>query len=223
MGMAETATGLGLGVADSLASDAPRNDVFAQHTTRFDGDEPPLLTFDESHSHAPMHLVQQPAPALRAAFDGARSLVIVDDEVSTGRSVSALVRGLLARMPDVDTVAFVNLVDWLDSEQRARIGRELADHVGSRKLELIWHSLLEGAFTFDSDGQTDGVRELPMNVVPHVAARGVRGDLGRTGLRMPARGRVDPQRCHDIRHNRNADGHADQPDQQPARRWQWAW
>jgi hypothetical protein len=132
IGMAETATGLGLGVADSLASDAGRSDVFAQHTTRFHSDEPPLLTFSESHSHAPTHLVRQPAPALRATFGGARSLVIVDDEVSTGRSVSALVRGLLARMPAVDSVAFVNLVDWLDSEQRARIDRELA---GCRRTE----------------------------------------------------------------------------------------
>jgi len=191
MGMAETATGLGLGVADSLASDARRDDVFAQHTTRFDGNQPPLLTFSESHSHAPTHLVQQPAPALRAAFYGARSLVIVDDEVSTGRSVSALVRGLLAHMPHVQTLAFVNLVDWLESEQRARLGHELADCVGSRALTVLWHSLLEGAFTFTDDGQSDGPRELPVNVVARVAALGVRDDLGRSGLRMPVRGRID--------------------------------
>ncbi|MCF7984333.1 MAG: phosphoribosyltransferase domain-containing protein [Thiohalocapsa sp.] len=191
MGMAETATGLGLGVADTIASEAGRDDVFAQHTTRFNGDEPPLLVFKESHSHAPVHLVRQPAPALRGALGGARSLVIVDDEVSTGRSVSALVRGLLARMPNVENVAFANLVDWLDSEQRALIGGELADCVGSRALDVIWHSLVEGAFTFNDDGQDDGARELPVNVVPRVAARGVRGDLGRSGLQMPACSRID--------------------------------
>jgi hypothetical protein len=61
---------------------------------------------------------------------------------------------------------------------------------------VIWHSLLEGAFTFDDDGQHDDERELPANVVPRVAARGVRDDLGRAGLRMPARGRIDLGALH---------------------------
>lgn len=191
MGMAETATGLGLGVADSLAKEAGRDDVFAQHTTRFYGDEPPLLVFKESHSHAPMHLVQQPAAAISPAFESARTLVIVDDEVSTGRSVSALTRGLLARMSHVDTVAFVNLVDWLDSAHREAIGHELSLCVGSRTLRVVWHSLLEGAFTFTDEGKEKTRCVLPDNVEPLTRARGVRSDLGRRGLHMPGCGRID--------------------------------
>ncbi|ESQ14426.1 MAG: hypothetical protein N838_05665 [Thiohalocapsa sp. PB-PSB1] len=193
IGMAETATGLGLGVADSLAEIGLRDDVYAQHTTRFDGDSPPMLRFRESHSHAPMHLVQQPRPRLRGAFDAARSLVIVDDEVSTGRSVAALANSIMAQMPSVEVVAFVNLVDWLEPERREQISRELTSRMLGRRPEIRWHSLLEGAFSFIDEQTPVDPRTLPDNVEPRVHASGVRGDLGRTGLWMPTVAHINPE------------------------------
>ena len=191
MGMAETATGLGLGVADSLVRESGRSDVYAQHTTRHRGDFPPLLIFKESHSHAPMHIVQQPAHGLLRAFEKARTLVIVDDEVSTGRSVESLARGLLGRMPMVQHLAFVNLVDWLTPVRRNEIGEILAVGASRAMLDVRWTSLMEGSFTFIDDGDSTELRVLPGNVHPQNRAVGVRGDLGRQGMRMPAHARLD--------------------------------
>lgn len=86
LGYAETATGLGHSVADGIGS-APY-----LHSTR--RPVPGVVRaggFEESHSHATSHLLLPEDPALLASPG---TLVLVDDEFSTGNTVLNTIRAL---------------------------------------------------------------------------------------------------------------------------------
>ena len=113
-GMAETAVGLGAGVHRAYVARTGRDDVLYVASTRAGFDRAPALRFVEAHSHAPSQLMHWPlATAARASFVAARSLVMVDDEASTGATfrnlAAALAEGPLRRIDRVETVV---LTDW---------------------------------------------------------------------------------------------------------------
>ncbi|MFJ9842996.1 phosphoribosyltransferase [Kitasatospora sp. NPDC101155] len=111
LGYAETATGLGHSVADGL--DAP----YLHSTRRPVPGIAPLGGFEEEHSHATAHLLLPSDPGLLAG-DG--PLVLVDDELSTGRTVLNTIRELHARHPRGHYVV-VALVDLRSTDDRARL------------------------------------------------------------------------------------------------------
>lgn len=80
IGFAETATAIGAAVACEL-------NVKYVHTTRENVNQQ-TFTFTESHSHAPVHLL--PADIL----NGIKTVVIVEDELTTGSTVLKLCRAL---------------------------------------------------------------------------------------------------------------------------------
>ncbi|MFF2076380.1 phosphoribosyltransferase [Kitasatospora sp. NPDC058162] len=121
LGYAETATGLGHSVADGL--DAP-----CLHSTRRPVPGiPPLGGFEEEHSHATGHLLLPADPELLA---GNGPLVLVDDELSTGRTVLNTIRELHRRHPRDHYVA-VALVDLRSAEDRRRLAAA-ATELGAR-------------------------------------------------------------------------------------------
>ncbi|QMU75645.1 phosphoribosyltransferase [Streptacidiphilus sp. PB12-B1b] len=126
LGYAETATGLGHCVADGLGGDAPAPYL---HSTRrpVPGLEP-VGGFEEEHSHATTHLLLPEDPAFLAT-DGA--LVLVDDELSTGRTVVNTITDLHARHPRARYVvaALVDLRDERDREQLAKTAAELGARI----------------------------------------------------------------------------------------------
>lgn len=144
IGMAETATALGRGVAEGAALQTGRDDILYLQTTRCRLSQPLALTFDETHSHAPDHAVYWPEPALQPLFRTARSLVLVDDEISTGRTLRELAKAYLRLNPWVEQVALASITCWL-SEARQR---EL-----SLRLErpVTFPALIEGEFCFQAD------------------------------------------------------------------------
>ena len=187
IGLAETATGLGAGVADSLARARGRTDIGYQHTTRRPLAAPPMLTFEEAHSHAPTHLLHRPRPALADHFSGARTLVIVDDEVSTGQSVKRLAEKIRPWMPKLESIVLVSLVNWLGAEQREQLARDLGG-----TCRIRWCSLLDGQFAFAPDaGAVTG--ELPTDVEASGPGWVAREDLGRRGLHLPPGGSRPPR------------------------------
>ncbi|MFE5582192.1 phosphoribosyltransferase [Kitasatospora sp. NPDC056531] len=117
LGYAETATGLGHSVADGL--DAP----YLHSTRRPVPGIAPLGGFEEEHSHATAHLLLPSDPGLLAG-DG--PLVLVDDELSTGRTVLNTVRELHARHPRGHYVV-VALVDLRSADDRARLAGAAAE------------------------------------------------------------------------------------------------
>jgi hypothetical protein len=91
VGMAETATGLGWGVHEAWCARSGRADALYLHTTRYPVAGLRALPFEELHSHGPSQVLCPPLAGEAAeAWRQARTLVVVDDEVTTGQTASAL-------------------------------------------------------------------------------------------------------------------------------------
>ncbi len=109
IGMAETAVALGQGVHEALA----RDDSLYLPSTRQQVAGEVMLRFAEPHSHAAAHLLYRPQePELAARLAAARSLVLVDDECSTGTTLANLGRALAAQLPRLEAVRVAVLTDW---------------------------------------------------------------------------------------------------------------
>ncbi|MCP5425212.1 MAG: phosphoribosyltransferase domain-containing protein [Gammaproteobacteria bacterium] len=176
VGMAETATGLGAGLAHSLSCATHGSDVLYLHTTRHHLDSPIWLSFDENHSHAPDHLVYAPQGEKAQLFEQARSLILVDDEISTGRTLSLLTAGLTKHLPRLAQLRWSSIVNWLDLDKRQDLTRRIA-------WDLDFVSLLEGEFEFQADPAFRP--QLPARLAAIQPSRYARDDTGRLGLIMP--------------------------------------
>lgn len=115
LGYAETATALGHLVADALG--APY-----LHSTRrvVDGIES-VADFFEEHSHATAHRLLPADPAFLAR---AETLVLVDDEVITGKTVVNTIRALHKKFPHKHYVVAA-LVDLRSEADRGRMERSI--------------------------------------------------------------------------------------------------
>jgi len=147
--LAETATGLGQGVFHSWASEHERSDAMFQHSTRYRLRHPLALTFDESHSHATEHLLYRPVdPIHESQFRTAATLVLIDDEMSTGRTLVKLAQAYRRQNTALRCVHLVCLTDWLGQSRR----REIAGEIG---LPTSFHSHLEGEYALDENDDFD--------------------------------------------------------------------
>lgn len=165
IGMAETAVALGGGVADSLAKICDNNVVFSQ-TTRYEVPESEvLIRTEEAHSHATTHLVYDPVMLDKAAV---KSLVLVDDEITTGNTLDNLMQQIKGQLPNLEKVVWASLVSWMPEERRQALSGEA---------EVL--SLFDGKFSFSAN-------EAFKVTVPEYAKAGytrkVSGDTGRAGL-----------------------------------------
>jgi hypoxanthine phosphoribosyltransferase len=87
IGMGETATGLGWGVYNEINN---QQKIYI-HTTRMDLSYPKLLTFNEDHSHAPVHFIYEPQnKSYKKLLSVVENILIIDDEVTTGRTIENL-------------------------------------------------------------------------------------------------------------------------------------
>jgi adenine/guanine phosphoribosyltransferase-like PRPP-binding protein len=122
LGYAETATALGHSVADALGG------AYYLHSTR--RPVPGFAAyggFEEEHSHATSHLL---LPADPAMLDRDVPVVLVDDELSTGRTVLNTIEALHAVRPRSHYV-LAALVDLRAAGDRARMDA-LAGRLGTR-------------------------------------------------------------------------------------------
>lgn len=121
IGMAETAVGLGAGVFDESLSRF--KEVVYLTSTRHPVDGELMCEFKEDHSHATDHLLYHPAdPLLRERVRNARSLVLIDDEATTGNTFINLLAALRtdAGLSEVEQVVTVTLTDWSGDAIRAQ-------------------------------------------------------------------------------------------------------
>lgn len=157
VGMAETAVGLGAGVARHLTNKS--HDGVFHHTTRFLVPSP-WVRIREAHSHADtMHLAtldETPRQAIATSQD----IVLVDDEVSTGRTLAQLAEALLAQpeLGQVKRLHIVSLVSWLSEEDRAQLMTKLPPSIK----DVRFVQLMAGRFTFTPYPAYQAV--LPSNV-----------------------------------------------------------
>lgn len=143
IGLAETATALGEGVAREWAEATGRSDFTFLHTTRYKQQGPLALGFQEPHSHASGHLVYRPTtPGGPHHFDHARTLVLIDDELSTGTTLENLARAYMALNASLERVVLVSLTDLCPrhAELQAALG-----------LPVLSVSLLRGQLSFAPD------------------------------------------------------------------------
>ncbi|MCA8296727.1 phosphoribosyltransferase family protein [Burkholderia sp. AU30198] len=173
IGMAETAVGLGAGV--HRAYRAARPDSVYLTSTRHPLGTGVFARFEEEHSHASAHLIHLPVDLeVRDLMLQARSLVLVDDEASTGKTFVNLHRALVeAGLSKVQRVVTCVLTDWSAGAVRQAIG-EPATAV----------SLLTGSYQFHED------QSAPPPDMPDVGAVSIgewplspRNDWGRLGVR----------------------------------------
>lgn len=141
IGYAETATGLGHTVADALGCSG-------LHSTR--RDVPGALDyagFEEEHSHATGHSLFPSAATVRAALaDPGAPVVLVDDELSTGRTVANTIRALHALTPREHYVV-AGLVDLRSDADRDRL--ELLARELSTRIDVV--ALVQGSVALPDD------------------------------------------------------------------------
>lgn len=178
VGMAETATALGHGIFEHWLQRTGRHNAVFLHTTRYRLASPLALESQESHSHATEQLLYRPTDDNHAEiFHRARSLVLVDDELTTGRTLSKLAAAYRRLNSDLAAVHVVCLTDWRDGE-----GREETAAIG---VPATSHSLLSGRFRFDGDPEFDP------GPIPDVTGRGdckdhcLSRNFGRLGVGGP--------------------------------------
>lgn len=112
LALAETATLLGALVHHAYGLLTSREDLLFLQTSRYRLGEL-ACSSEESHSHAPRHFVHWPRdPALCAMFCSARTLVLVDDELTTGTTMANLARACQAIRGHALVVHRVVLTDF---------------------------------------------------------------------------------------------------------------
>lgn len=109
IGMAETAVGIGEGISAAWQR-INRQEAWTLQTTRqtVPGRQPALRT-TEDHSHAADHLIY--APEGTDCFTG-HTIVIVDDECSTGKTFQNLEAQIRAAYPGVLDFRYVAIANW---------------------------------------------------------------------------------------------------------------
>lgn len=178
IGMAETAVGLGAGVFDEALT--LFNDVVYLTSTRHPVDGELMCEFKEDHSHATDHLLYHPAdPVLRAHVHNARSLVLIDDEATTGKTFINLLQALRAQagLTAVECVVTVTLTDWSGSAITEQC-----------PLPVTPVSLVQGDWHWEKKA------DAPVPVMPYVNVTATgsvpitgKQSWGRLGMSVPAR------------------------------------
>ena len=115
IGFAETATGLGQGVFSCFKGQGAY-----LHTTRVQlVNEVEDFRFNEEHSHAVNHRCY-----IRELEDleSYERVVLIDDEITTGKTALNLIRAITKELPIKDFVVF-SLLDWRTAEDRERFER----------------------------------------------------------------------------------------------------
>ncbi|MGP5371893.1 phosphoribosyltransferase domain-containing protein [Psychrobacter alimentarius] len=155
IGMAETAVGLSAGVHQALQTRYPNalllnSTRHAQHTA--DSTESLLTTFSEDHSHASQHLIYQSADKVtQDQLLTSKTLIMVDDEASTGNTCVNVVTALRnAGLTQLEQVHLTTLVDWsLDQNKTDETGDSAIPEQMAARLagvDFYRHHLLSGAW-----------------------------------------------------------------------------
>ena len=151
IGMAETAVGLSAGVHQALQTRYPNTLLLnstrhAQHNE--DNTETLLTTFSEDHSHASQHLIYQSADTVtQAQLLASKTLIMVDDEASTGNTCVNVVTALRnAGLDQLQQVHLTTLVDWSLNQNQAQA--DVDDNISARlpNIDFHRHHLLSGAW-----------------------------------------------------------------------------
>ncbi len=171
-GMAETATGLAQAVWASWRARHPSVvSAYVQSSRQIAAGARVLCRFEEGHSHAASHMVEV-SEAVEPLLAAARSLVIIDDECSTGATFVEAAEALVGALPGIERIACASLTDWSCGGFLARMQRPAAAA-----------SLIAGTLEW-----TPGAGQAAATLAPTANRHGTAPATGmrsRTGLLMP--------------------------------------
>ncbi|PQJ71308.1 hypothetical protein BTO01_08460 [Vibrio jasicida] len=171
---AEAATGLGAGVADSL-SRKQSEPVYFQHTTRHEIDSPIWFTLDEKHSHAVDHIFYRPSSETIDDILSIKRLVVIDDEITTGRTISVLLDNLVKELPSIKEVIIASIM------QLNKDLTFLKDHLTGINFRVI--SLIEADLSIVSSKGYKPV--LPIRTNSGLSRLKGNIDFGRLAVKLP--------------------------------------
>ena len=151
IGMAETAVGLSAGVHQALQTRYPNALLLnsTRHAQHDDDNHHALLTtFSEDHSHASQHLIYQSADQVtQAQLLASKTLIMVDDEASTGNTCVNVVTALRnAGLDQLEQVHLTTLVDWSLNQNQTDADDTIAKRLPN--INFHRHHLLSGAWTW---------------------------------------------------------------------------
>lgn len=141
IGMAETATALGMGVYENWLKKTRKNGIYCQ-TTRYFLTEQPFLEFEEAHSHASdfyLYLPQQ--TEIRQIFNTADTLILIDDEISTGNTFANLINAYKKINPHLKRVIVLSLLNLTNEKAREKVNTKTG-------IKVEWFSILTGNYDF---------------------------------------------------------------------------
>ena len=177
--MAETAIGLGQGVFEAWLRAHPGREALFVHTTRYRVGGGALIEFEEAHSHAPRQFLHMPEdPQLRALLLAASTLVLVDDEASTGNTFLNLTEACRRLNPGIARVHLATITNFMGRKATAALSARFG-------LPVTMGALLSGEYRF-----TPGDYVAPATPAQRFdpdADRGASAGFGRLGLRAALR------------------------------------
>ncbi|MEW6025417.1 MAG: phosphoribosyltransferase domain-containing protein [Pseudomonadota bacterium] len=172
--MAETAIGLGQGVFEAWLRANPGREALFVHTTRYRVGNGDIIEFEEAHSHAPRQFLHMPAGEReRELLLGARSIVLVDDEASTGNTFVNLAAACRRLNPLIERVHLSVIVNFMGTAAT----KGLTARFG---IPTTMGALIEGEYRFAPN-------DIPVDAAPAQrydaqAERGAQPGFGRLGL-----------------------------------------
>lgn len=173
IGMAETAIGMGAGVHDAMT----RDDALYLPTTRHPLNDNMFAHFKEEHSHATHQLLHMPDdPVHQDMLMNAQTIIMVDDEASTGKTLLNLAKALYLRGLSPQRIICTFLTDWSDGKAAAAVGTVFPDAT------VTSNALANGRYSWTPSANV-AVSQLPDDI----AAQGIYDltktpDWGRRGV-----------------------------------------
>ena len=156
IGMAETATGLGYGVFEAAYQENMTKALFLQ-TTRYHLDGLERLEFEEAHSHATDFFLYYPVqPDYRKQFLNAETLVLIDDEISTGKTFLRLIKAYQAVNTQLKKVFIVSLVNFAHPDDRSALEAQAG-------VAVEWLCFRQGLLHFE-DCANNALDNITVNV-----------------------------------------------------------
>lgn len=147
IGYAETAVGLGAAVAREISLNPDvQGGVRYMSTTRHPVEAREWLFFEEGHSHATDQLLMRPDGLLQAEEDASATLVLIDDEATTGKTFAELVIALRGAGFVFERIVLATLTDW------SMTGAQKAVSQASPASVVSCVSLMAGGWSWRDNG-----------------------------------------------------------------------
>lgn len=176
LAMAETAIGLGQGIFEAYVQAHPEQACLFLHSTRYFIEGHPALDFEESHSHAPTQFLHIPlGQEAQHLFFHAQTLVLIDDEASTGKTFQHLVQCYRKQNPSLQHVHIALLTNFMSAEHQQHLEKACV-------VPCTFGALLEGSYTFQQKNYPQAETSLPAQVFKTYQREDLSISFGRLGV-----------------------------------------